>query len=121
MPQVWVAVGAVMAAAAIAAGAFGAHGLAGRLEPHALELWETACRYFIYVAFGVILTGLAARQGFGRGAGVAASLLTAGGLIFSGTVGALALGAPRWLGAVTPVGGLLLILGFLVFAWAALR
>jgi uncharacterized membrane protein YgdD (TMEM256/DUF423 family) len=121
MPQVWIAVGAAMAAAAMAAGAFGAHGLAGRLEPHALELWETACRYFIYAAFGVILAGFGARQGFGRGAGAAAALLAAGGLIFSLTVGALALGAPRWLGAVTPIGGLLLIVGFLVFAWAALR
>lgn len=121
MASIWVACGAVLAAAAIAAGAFGAHGLEGRLEPRALALWETAARYLLYGGFGVLLAGLARHQFGGRGFDLAAAFLAIGALVFSGTVAALALGAPRWLGAVTPVGGLLLIAGFLAFAWAALR
>jgi uncharacterized membrane protein YgdD (TMEM256/DUF423 family) len=117
----WVATGAVLAAAAIAAGAFGAHGLKARLTPEALALWETAARYLFYSALGLMIVGVAGERGLGRGTAAAGACLLAGGLIFSGTVGALALGAPRWLGAVTPVGGLLLIAGFLVFAWSALR
>lgn len=121
MGQVWLASGAVLVAAAIAAGAFGAHGLETRLAPRALALWETAVRYLVYGGFGLIATGLAERLGSGRGTTLAGALLFAGSLIFSGTVGALALGAPRWLGVVTPVGGGLLIAGFFALAWAALR
>lgn len=116
----WIAAGAFLAALAIAAGAFGAHGLADRLEPRALELWETAARYLVYAAFGLIAVGLAGDR-LGRGAAVAGWALAAGAVIFSGTVAALALGAPRWLGAITPIGGLLLIAGFLALAWSALR
>lgn len=120
MTMHWVAIGAVLAAAAIAAGAFGAHGLAARLSPESLALWETAARYLMYAGLGVILVGLAGERGLGRGATVAGVCLVAGALVFSGTVGALALGAPGWLGAVTPVGGLLLIAGFLALAGGAL-
>lgn len=122
--QLQLAAGAVLAAVAVAAGAFGAHALAGRLEPRALELWETAARYLIYGAFGAIGCGLAARLDPGdpgRGYAVAGGLLLAGAVVFSGTVAALALGGPRWLGAVTPVGGTLLIAGFVAFAWSVLR
>ncbi|HEV8628794.1 MAG TPA: DUF423 domain-containing protein [Thermoanaerobaculia bacterium] len=115
----WVALGAAGCALAVAAGAFGAHALAERLDAHHLQLWETASRYLMYGAFGVLLAGLAA----GRWPGVerAAWVLLAGSLVFAGTVGALALGGPRWLGAVTPLGGTLMILGFLLFAWSSWR
>jgi uncharacterized membrane protein YgdD (TMEM256/DUF423 family) len=117
----WIAIGALGAALAVAAGAFGAHALAARLDAHALGLWETAARYLMYGALGILALGLAARQSPARGFGAAGWCLAAGTLVFSGTVGALALGGPRWLGAVTPLGGLLLIAGFLVFGWTALR
>jgi len=117
----WIALGAFGAALAVAAGAFGAHALAARLDAHSLSLWETAARYLMYRALGTLALGLAARQSPARGFGPAGWCLVAGTLIFSGTVGMLALGGPRWLGAVTPIGGLLLIAGFLVFGWAALR
>lgn len=122
MPQTtWIAVGAVLAALAVTAGAFGAHGLADRLEAGELELWETAARYLMYAALGLLAVGLAAGRVAAAPAGFAGWSLLAGGLLFSGTVAALALGGPRWLGAVTPLGGLLLIVGFLAFAWSALR
>lgn len=116
----WIAVGAFGAALGVIAGAFGAHGLAARLDQRGLELWETAARYLLYGALGLVLLGLFAQGGVRRADG-AGWCLFAGTLIFSGTVAALALGGPRWLGAVTPVGGTLMILGFLLFGWAALR
>lgn len=118
------AAGPALCALAVLAGAFGAHGLRSRLDAPSLELWETAARYLMYSGLGVTLVGVVATAGSSnmqRSLIWAGSLLVAGALIFSGTVAALALGGPRWLGAVTPIGGLMLILGFLVFAWASLR
>ncbi|HEV7669763.1 MAG TPA: DUF423 domain-containing protein [Thermoanaerobaculia bacterium] len=115
----WVPVGAVGAALAVIAGAFGAHALAGRLDAHSLTLWETAARYLMYGSLGLILLGLARNahpHRFYRAAGWALFLGTA---VFSATVFALALGAPRVLGAITPLGGLAMIAGFLLFALAA--
>lgn len=116
----WIAVGAFGAALAVVAGAFGAHALAGRLDAHALSLWETAARYLMYGALGILAVGLAARSS-NRNLAAAGWCLLSGTLIFSGTVAALALGGPRWLGAITPIGGLLLIAGFVLFGWVALR
>ena len=115
----WLVAGALVAAASIAAGAFGAHGLAARLDARGLELWETAARYLFYAGVGLALVGLAERAGAASPITAAGWSLLVGGLVFSGTVGALALGGPRWLGAVTPLGGLGLIAGFLILALAA--
>ncbi len=121
----WIVLGALLAAASVAAGAFGAHALAARLAPHELDLWQVAARYLMYGALSLVLAGLFARQGAGRGVGASGALngagwcLFLGSVIFSGTVFALALGSPRWFGAITPIGGVLLILGFLLFAFAA--
>jgi uncharacterized membrane protein YgdD (TMEM256/DUF423 family) len=120
----WIFLGALGGALAVVLGAFGAHALAARLDARSLELWETAARYLMYGAFALVLLGLFGRQGAARGVNGlngAGWCLLAGSLIFSGTVFALALGSPRWLGAITPIGGTLLILGFLLFAWAALK
>ncbi len=106
------------------AGAFGAHGLQSRLDADALALWETAARYLMYSGLGVVLIGIFGLDGAATGraaTGAAAVCLLAGGLVFSATVAALALGGPRWLGAVTPIGGLLMIAGFVLLAVAAIR
>jgi len=105
----------------VAAGAFGAHLLADKLDRRALDLWETATRYLIYSGFGIVLAGVCRHQLAKTGFESAAALLLCGGIVFAGTVGAIALGAPKWLGAITPIGGLLLIGGFLLFGWTALR
>lgn len=114
-------IGPALCALAVLAGAFGAHGLEARLGPRSLALWETAARYLMYGGLGLTLVGLAARQwprpGFDRATGA----LLVGAAIFCGTVALLALGGPRWLGAVTPLGGLLLSIGFVLFAWTASR
>lgn len=108
-------------AAAVAAGAFGAHALADRLGARELALWETAARYLFYSGLGLGLTGLASARAELPGWIWTRRLLAWGGAVFAGTVGALALGGPRWLGAVTPLGGILLIAGFLLFAFTAWR
>jgi uncharacterized membrane protein YgdD (TMEM256/DUF423 family) len=122
----WLFLGALGGALAVIAGAFGAHALAARLEPRELQLWETAARYLMYGSLALVAVGLARLHGLLRGIelrGIDAAgwCLLLGSAIFSGTLFGLALGGPRVLGAVTPLGGLLIILGFLIFAWAALK
>ncbi len=108
--------GALLAALAVAAGAFGAHALRGRLEPAALALFETAARYQLVHALAAVVC--ADRATAGRGSRVPARLFLAGIVLFSGSLYALALGAPRLLGAVTPLGGAAFISGWLMLAWS---
>jgi uncharacterized membrane protein YgdD (TMEM256/DUF423 family) len=115
----WISLGALGGALAIVAGAFGAHALASRLAPHDLQLWETAARYLMYGSLALVLVGLGRLHGLRRGIDGAGWGLLLGSALFSGTIFGLALGGPRWLGAVTPIGGLLMIGGFALFAWAA--
>jgi uncharacterized membrane protein YgdD (TMEM256/DUF423 family) len=115
----WFSVGAVLLAVTVAAGAFGAHALRVRLDAPPLALWETAVRYLALGGLGLLALGLAASDPHVPGWTVAGTCLAAGALLFSGTVAAMALGGPRWLGVVTPVGGVLLIAGFLVLAVVA--
>jgi uncharacterized membrane protein YgdD (TMEM256/DUF423 family) len=118
----WLALAFWLAALSVAAGAFGAHGLRARLEPADLALWETAARYLMYGALSLGLLGLAERRvAGGRSLAAPAILLLAGTCVFAGTVGALALGGPRWLGAVTPLGGASMIAGLAAAGWVGGR
>jgi uncharacterized membrane protein YgdD (TMEM256/DUF423 family) len=120
--KTFIVIGALMAAAAVAAGAFGAHALAARLTPDRLATWETAARYHMYHALALVLVGaLAARWPEAPLLNTAGWLFAAGILVFCGTVYGLALGGPRWLGAVTPLGGLAFIGGWIVVAAAVAR
>jgi uncharacterized membrane protein YgdD (TMEM256/DUF423 family) len=114
-------VGAVLAALAVAAGAFGAHALTARLPPERLATWETAARYHMYGALSIVLVALAFTRLPSALLSAAGWMLVLGTLIFGGTVYALALGGPRWLGAITPLGGLALIVGWLLVALAVWR
>lgn len=117
----FVIAGALLAAVAVAAGAFGAHALAARLTPERLATWETAVRYHMYHALALLVLGGVAARWPAPLLHVAGWLFVAGIVVFGGTVYALALGAPRWLGAVTPLGGLALIAGWIVLAVAVAR
>ncbi len=97
---------AVSAAMAVAAGAFGAHGAAGQQEA---EWLRTGGIYQLIHAVAAL-----AIMGFARGPAIT---LLVGGAIFSITLYAMALGAPKWFGAITPIGGTLLIVGWLWAAW----
>jgi uncharacterized membrane protein YgdD (TMEM256/DUF423 family) len=121
----WLARAAFCAALGVAAGAFGAHGLASRLDARGLELWETAARYLMYGGLSLGLVSLAAaRDVADRWIDVAGSSILGGAVVFSTTVAALALGGPGWLGAITPLGGAALIGGLALLgvrAWQLAR
>ncbi len=113
----WLALGCVLAAIGVAAGAFGAHGLKSILSPAMLVTYETAVRYQMYHAFGLIAAGLA-------GGFIPASRLKwvgwcfgVGTLLFSGSLYLLTLTDILWLGAVTPLGGLAFIAGWVMFGY----
>jgi uncharacterized membrane protein YgdD (TMEM256/DUF423 family) len=106
------AAGALLAAVGVALGAFGAHGLRATLSAEALGWWSTAVQYQMWSALGLVALGASARR-----LGLAAALIGIGALIFSGSLYALALTGARWLGMVTPVGGLLMIAGWSLAAW----
>jgi uncharacterized membrane protein YgdD (TMEM256/DUF423 family) len=116
----WIAIGAVHAALAVAAGAFAAHGLRGRLDPRALEVFETGARYHMYHALALIAAGAVASAGV-RGARIAGWIFQAGIVLFSGSLYAIALTGVTGLGAITPLGGLAFLAGWLWLAWAAWR
>jgi uncharacterized membrane protein YgdD (TMEM256/DUF423 family) len=115
------ALGALLGCLGVAAGAFGAHALAERLAPDRLELFELAARYQMIHALALIAAAWAVQRWPSGLANTAGWLLFVGVLIFCGTIYALAFGAPRILGAVTPIGGLSLIIGWLLLAIAALK
>lgn len=112
-----IALGAINAALAVAAGAFAAHGLRERLAERALEIFETGARYHMYHALAMIFAGLLAA----RGASTAGWMFQAGIVLFSGSLYALALSDVKVLGAITPLGGLAFIAGWVWLAWAAWR
>jgi uncharacterized membrane protein YgdD (TMEM256/DUF423 family) len=109
--------GALLAALGVAFGAFGAHALRDTLDPVRLGWWNTAVQYQMWHAVGLVAIAalpLPHRSG-------PAMLLAAGTIIFSGTLYVMALTGIRWLGAVTPIGGLLMIAGWALLAWRTLR
>jgi uncharacterized membrane protein YgdD (TMEM256/DUF423 family) len=107
-------------AAAVALGAFGAHALKARLAPDMLAIYQTAVQYHFWHALGLFGIGLLMLQWSGPPAlTLAAWLLLAGLVLFSGSLYGLALSGARWLGAVTPLGGVLSIAAWLVVAWVA--
>lgn len=116
----WIAIGALNAALAVAAGAFAAHGLRERLDARALEVFETGARYHMYHALALIAAGVVASSAV-RGAQIAGWIFQAGIVLFCGSLYALALTGAKGLGAVTPLGGLAFLVGWLWLAWAAWR
>ena len=111
-----VATGAIPGGLAVMFGAFGVHALKSRLGPEELGWWQTGVQYQMWHALIVTAIGLSGS----RWARLPAWMFTAGALVFAGTLYAMALGGPRWLGAITPVGGLSLIAGWVLLAWRAL-
>jgi uncharacterized membrane protein YgdD (TMEM256/DUF423 family) len=105
----------LVGASAVLLGAFGAHALRGVLDAHGLGLWRTAVDYHVWHALAL---ALAVALGRGRSGCVATAAFAVGIVLFSGSLYALALGAPRWVGVVTPFGGLAFVTGWLALGWA---
>ena len=118
MDRTWLAIGSLLMFLAVAAGAFGRHALKSRLSPELLETFEIATRYLIYHALAIIAVSLLAPRS-GAAVQVAGVLFALGILVFSGSLYAIALTGARWLGAITPIGGLLLLAGWLALLWVA--
>lgn len=121
MNRRWVVLGAVSAAVAVAAGAFGAHALKARLSPEALAVWETAARYQTVHALALFAVAQAAAAWRSRLVEVAGWAFVVGTVLFSGSLYALALSGVRGLGAVTPLGGVAFLAGWGCLAAAAVR
>jgi len=121
MERIWLALGAANAFLAVAAGAFGAHGLKARLTPDLLAIFETGARYHMYHALGLLAVGLLGLHKPGGLVDASGWAMLAGIVIFSGSLYALALSGVRALGAITPIGGVAFLAAWILFALAALR
>jgi uncharacterized membrane protein YgdD (TMEM256/DUF423 family) len=116
MARLFLILGSLAGLLAVVLGAFGAHALKERLSPEMLEVYHTGVSYQFYHALALLAVGLLLRQGLSGSAMTAAGFLfTAGILMFSGSLYGLALTGWKWLGPVTPLGGLCFIIG-----WACL-
>ena len=121
MDRLFVTVAALSGLIAVAAGAFGAHALRERLSPEYLAVFETAARYQMYHALGLIAAGWASTRWPGPVVQWSGWLFIIGTVLFSGSLYALALSGVRWLGAITPLGGLAFMAGWLCLALSAKR
>ncbi|UCH53194.1 MAG: DUF423 domain-containing protein [Pseudomonadota bacterium] len=122
MHKLFLIIGALASALAVALGAFGAHALKARLAPDLLAIYHTGVQYHFFHALGLLLIGLAATQWPGstwlRASGWT---MLAGIVLFSGSLYVLALTGQRWLGAVTPLGGVAFIGAWILLAIAVAK
>ncbi len=112
-------IGAVLAGTAVAAGAFGAHALRSRLEPRDLEIFETAARYQMYHGLALLAVAWLITQG--TSASAAGWAFTIGTALFSGSLYLMVFTGQRWLGAVTPLGGVAYLIGWALTGLAVMR
>lgn len=122
MPKFFMLSGSLLAALAVIMGAFGAHGLKPHLGAEMMSVYKTAVEYHVYHAFGLILIGLIANNLASNNLALwAGACMMIGVLLFSGSLYLLSITGVRWLGAITPFGGISFILGWLLLAWAIWR
>ncbi len=121
MERLFVIIGALSGAIGVGAGAFGAHALRAKLEPRMLEVFETGSRYQMYHALALIAAAFVVSRWPGSLANAAGWLFLAGTVLFSGSLYAMALTNVRALGAITPIGGVCFIAGWVCLAIAAAK
>ncbi len=119
----WTAAGAIAMALGVALGAFGAHGLRGRLDAYLMGIYEKAVFYHFVHALGILIVSLLPKSGAINESSVewVCGLLLGGIVVFSGSLYTLAITGNRALGAVTPIGGVAFIAGWCVLAWTLIR
>jgi uncharacterized membrane protein YgdD (TMEM256/DUF423 family) len=117
----WLFTAAINGFLAVALGAFAVHGLSGRIDAHALQIFETAGRYHMYHALAIGLAALCRRGAAASPASWAAGFFLAGIVLFSGSLYLFALTGFRPLAFVTPFGGLAFLVGWATFAWTATK
>ena len=120
--KIWLVLGSVGMLLAVAMGAFGAHALKKALAPDLMAIYETAVHYHVYHALGLLVIGLLALHlpstVLLHWSGI---LMAVGLLLFSGSLYALSLSGIRWLGAITPIGGVAFLLAWLLLAVAIMK
>lgn len=119
-PKIIIALASILLALAVGAGAFGAHALKNVLSPERLQTWETAVQYHAWHALGLLAIALISSH-FQIDLKWVSILISAGIIIFSGSLYALCLSGISWLGAITPIGGLSFIAGWVLLAIKILK
>lgn len=119
MDRLFFTLGALSAGLAVALGAFGAHALKARLDADLLAVFETGVRYQMFHAFALLAVAWACTRWPGSAVNASGWLFLAGTLLFSGSLYVLSLSGVRWLGAITPLGGLAWLAGWACLAWGA--
>lgn len=117
----WIAISALNLALAVMLGAFGAHGMKARATEAQLNWWHTATDYFFYHALGLLALAIIAKVIPLLPIKLSFILMQLGIVLFCGSLYIMALGLPRGLGAITPIGGALMIAAWLVLAWNACK
>ncbi len=121
MDRFFFSAGAIAAFVAVALGAFGAHSLRAKLTPEMLDIFEIGVRYQIYHAFGLLAVAWAITRWPEANLSSAGWCFIGGIIIFSGSLYLLSTTGVRWLGAVTPLGGLAFLAGWAILVWAVNR
>jgi uncharacterized membrane protein YgdD (TMEM256/DUF423 family) len=121
MDRLFFSLGALAAFVGVALGAFAAHGLKNKLPPDMFNIFEVGVRYHMYHALGLLAVAAAAARWTGPWVTAAGWLFVFGIIVFSGSLYLLAMGGPRWLGAITPIGGLAFLIGWLLLALVVWR
>ena len=119
--QRFLALGSILAGLGVAAGAFGAHALKEILDAPMLQVFETATRYVMYHAFGLCIVSWAIDRYPEQRLEKSGWFFLIGILLFSGSLYMVSLAGIRWMGAVTPIGGLAFMTGWLLLAWGVWR
>lgn len=117
----WIAISALNLALAVMLGAFGAHGLKSFATPEQLTWWATATQYFFYHAIGLLILAVLNKTTPTFPIKNPFILIQIGILFFCGSLYIMALGLPRILGAITPIGGAFMIVGWVLLAWQAIK
>jgi len=118
MQKQFIIIGSILAALGVILGAFGAHALKDILiNYNRTDTFDTAVKYHFYHAFGLLIIGILSNQFPDKNFNIAGYLIIAGVIIFSGSLYVLCLTNIKWLGAITPIGGLLMIMGWSFVVW----
>jgi uncharacterized membrane protein YgdD (TMEM256/DUF423 family) len=121
MERFFFTAGSLAAFLGVALGAFAAHGLKTRLTPDMLDIFETGVRYQMYHAFALFIVAWASSRWPESNFNAAGWCFIVGILVFSGSLYILSLTGLRWLGAITPAGGIAFLIGWAILVWTAAR
>ena len=119
--RLFVTLGAAGMALAVVLGAFGAHGLKSRVTPDQLGVWHTAVQYHLVHALGLFVVAALCHVSSAAGVRLAGWMMVAGVVLFSGSLYGLVISGARWLGPITPLGGIAFVIAWLLLAWSAWR